>query len=242
MANNNEIYSYMNNEILMQYIEVPYCDVAKVAKRACEMYSGGAVVLSQDECIRSAVQEYIQSTTPAGSFRIVKADITTLDVDAIVNAANSHLQPGGGVCGAIYKAAGYKKLKAETDKIGSCKTGEAVITPGFDLPAKYIVHAVGPVWEGGENNEPELLRNAYTSALMVAGIYSCKTIALPLISAGIYGYPLKDAWREAIAACYPFYRNGMDIVFAVIDDAVLQAGTAAVEEWNAGNTAKSDKE
>ena len=166
--------------------------------------------------------------------RIIMADITTLNVDAVVNAANSYLYPGGGVCGAIYNAAGYEKLCEETDRIGECPVGSAVITDGFDLPAKYIIHAVGPQWGGGDRNEPELLRSAYKSALKIAVEHGCRTVAFPLISAGIYGYPLKDAWREALTTCRRFLdsirNNELQIIFAVIDDNVMQAGADVAEE------------
>ena len=129
---------------------------------------------------------------------IQKTSITSLTTDAIVNAANEGLWAGGGVCGAIFRSAGHDKLQAACDAIGHCDTGSAVITPGFNLPAKYIIHAVGPVWRGGNNGEPELLYGAYKSSLMLALENGCHSIGFPLISAGFFGYPKDKAWRKAI--------------------------------------------
>lgn len=131
------------------------------------------------------------------SARVV--DITTLDTDAIVNAANESLAPGGGVCGAIHQAAGPELARA-CAAVGRCPTGEARITPGFRLPAKYVIHAVGPVWRGGGDNEAELLASAYYSALRLADQHALRSIAFPAISTGIYGYPLALATRIAVSA------------------------------------------
>lgn len=116
---------------------------------------------------------------------IIKISITKLKTDAIVNAANEGLGAGGGVCGAIFREAGPQKLTVACSAIGGCKTGHAAITEGFDLHAKYIIHAVGPIWNGGGNGEPELLYSAYKSALNVAKDNDCHSIGFPLISAGI---------------------------------------------------------
>jgi O-acetyl-ADP-ribose deacetylase (regulator of RNase III) len=158
--------------------------------------------------------------------RIEKISIVDLETDAIVNAANTWLQAGGGVCGAIFRAAGYDELQAACDKIGGCDTGDAVITPGFRLKAKYVVHAVGPVWHGGSDGEPELLYGAYKNALLRAKEAGCRSIGFPLISAGIYGYPPEGAWEQAIRACRDFDNEypGMEIVFAVLSDDVLEVG------------------
>jgi len=160
--------------------------------------------------------------------KIEKIDITELNTDAIVNAANEYLRAGGGVCGAIFRAAGYEELQEACDRIGHCNTGDAVITPGFHLPAKYVIHAVGPVWYGGGNKEPELLYGAYKNALKRAMEARCHSIGFPLISSGIYGYPMKGAWEQAIEACKDFCDENpqyeMEIVFAVLSDAVLAAG------------------
>jgi O-acetyl-ADP-ribose deacetylase len=126
-----------------------------------------------------------------------EVDITTLTVDAIVNAANAELIPGGGVDGAINRAAGPELGRAML-AIGGCPTGEARITPGFRLPAKYVIHAVGPVWHGGSSGEPALLASAYRSALMLARDNHCASIAFPAISTGVYGYPLDEATKVAV--------------------------------------------
>ncbi|HEU6449950.1 MAG TPA: O-acetyl-ADP-ribose deacetylase [Gemmatimonadaceae bacterium] len=136
----------------------------------------------------------------------VVTDITTLATDAIVNAANESLAPGGGVCGAIHRAAGPELARA-CAAIGRCPTGEARITRGFRLPAKYVIHAVGPIWRGGESGEEELLASAYRSCMVLAEENDVRSIAFPAISTGIYGYPLEratpiavNAVREAAAA------------------------------------------
>lgn len=129
----------------------------------------------------------------------VIADITTLDTDAIVNAANESLAPGGGVCGAIHRAAGPELARA-CAAIGRCPTGEARITPGFLLPAKFVIHAVGPVWHGGSEGEADLLASAYRSAMELAAENGVRSIAFPAISTGIYGYPLEYATPVAVNA------------------------------------------
>ncbi|HEY1333847.1 MAG TPA: O-acetyl-ADP-ribose deacetylase [Myxococcaceae bacterium] len=129
---------------------------------------------------------------------VLQVDITTLDVDVIVNAANSGLRGGGGVDGAIHRAAG-PDLLAACRRIGGCPTGHAVLTPGFRLPARFVIHAVGPVWEGGGRGEPALLRCAYQAAFAVArGEPSVRSIAFPAISTGAYGFPREQAARIAL--------------------------------------------
>jgi len=128
---------------------------------------------------------------------IVQADITTLPVDAIVNAANSSLLGGGGVDGAIHRAAGPRLLEA-TRKIGGCPTGEARLTPGFDLPAKWVIHAVGPVWQGGHAGEDELLASCYRESIRLASSVGARTVAFPAISTGAYAFPLARAAQIAI--------------------------------------------
>ena len=126
-------------------------------------------------------------------------DITTLDVDAIVNAANEQLAPGGGVCGAIHRAAGPELAKACVAQ-APCPTGQARITPGFGLPARFVIHAVGPVWRGGGAGESALLASAYRAALQLADNAGLTSIGFPAISTGIYGYPLRAATEVAVAA------------------------------------------
>lgn len=137
-------------------------------------------------------------------FSIIRSDITKLNVDAIVNAANTQLQMGGGVCGAIFKAAGAAELQAACDKLAPIKTGEAVITPGFGLPATYVIHTAGPVYRGGSHGEAELLRACYINSLKLAAQHSCESIAFPLISSGIYSYPKEEALRIATDAIHDF--------------------------------------
>lgn len=129
---------------------------------------------------------------------IFEGDITTLDVDAIVNAANERLAPGGGVCGAIHRAAGPELAEA-CARIGPCPTGGARATPGFRLKARLVIHAVGPVWQGGGQGEPDKLAGAYRAAMRIAADRGCRSIAFPAISTGIYGYPLAPATRIAVA-------------------------------------------
>jgi O-acetyl-ADP-ribose deacetylase (regulator of RNase III) len=128
---------------------------------------------------------------------IIEGDITRLDVDAIVNAANTTLAPGGGVCGAIHRAAG-PELREACAELGSCDTGEAKITPGFRLSARYVIHTVGPVWDGGERGEARLLANCYRHSLALATQHNLRSIAFPAISTGIYGYPPERAARIAV--------------------------------------------
>ena len=128
---------------------------------------------------------------------IMQADITTLPVDAIVNAANSSLLGGGGVDGAIHRAAGPRLLDA-TRAFGGCPTGEARITPGFDLPARWVIHAVGPIWQGGYAGEDELLASCYRHSLALAREHEVATIAFPAISTGAYGFPMERAARIAL--------------------------------------------
>lgn len=159
---------------------------------------------------------------------IKKISITDIEADAIVNAANRYLQAGSGVCGAIFAAAGYEELQAACDRIGGCNTGSAVITPGFKAKAKFIIHAVGPIWCGGGEREPEYLYGAYKRSLELAVENGCRSIGFPLISAGIYGYPVDQAWDVAISACRDFLNRNpevdIDIIFAVLDERILDLG------------------
>lgn len=136
---------------------------------------------------------------------VIDADITTLNVDAIVNAANRELAPGGGVCGAIHRAAGPELARA-CATLGGCPTGEARITKGYDLPAKWVIHAVGPVWGGGESGEDRLLYRCYDASLKLAEDKGAGSIAFPAISTGIYGFPAHRAAHIAVAATLDYLR------------------------------------
>jgi len=155
-------------------------------------------------------------------FTIIRNDITKLAVDAIVNAANTDLAQGGGVCGAIFKAAGAFELQSCCDKIAPIHTGEAVITPGFALPAKYIIHTAGPVYHGGNRGEADLLCACYLNSLTLAVDNGCESVAFPLISSGIYGYPKEEALHIATSAIRDFLAgHETDIYLVVFDKAAF---------------------
>lgn len=151
-------------------------------------------------------------------FMIIQQDITKIKADAIVNAANTALRMGGGVCGAIFRAAGATELQASCDKLAPIQTGDAVLTPGFKLPAKYIIHTAGPIYHDGKHGEAMQLRSCYSNSLKLALENRCKSIAFPLISSGIYGYPKKEALSVATSAIRDFLaENEMEIYLAVLD-------------------------
>lgn len=175
--------------------------------------------------------------------RIEITDITKAGTDCIVNAANSHLAGGSGVCGAIFRAAGWERMQKACDAIGHCDTGSAVITPAYQIGSRYVIHAVGPVWHGGRDGEPEQLYGCYQAALSLAMENGCHSIAFPLISSGIYGYPKEKAWEVALRACTDFLKDhpgcDLDILFAVLNGKILQMGketlacqTEKTDRWN----------
>lgn len=159
-------------------------------------------------------------------FTIIRQDITKMKVDAIVNAANTRFVMGGGVCGAIFKAAGADKLQAACDALAPIQTGEAAITPAFTLPCKYVIHAAGPVYhKQNAKRSEQLLRSAYGQALRLAKENRCGSIAFPLISSGIFGYPKTEALRVATAAIEEFLQtDDMEVYLAVFDQAAFSAG------------------
>jgi O-acetyl-ADP-ribose deacetylase (regulator of RNase III) len=173
-------------------------------------------------------------------FSVVVADITTLEVDAIVNAANETLLGGGGVDGAIHRAAGPELLE-ECRRIGGCTTGEARLTGGYRLPARFVIHTVGPVWRGGRSGEPELLASAYRASLELACENALHSIAFPAISTGIYGYPPGAAAEIAVKTVAGFVRDHPDalseVVFCCFSEASAGHHRAALAALAAGRNA-----
>jgi len=155
------------------------------------------------------------------ALRAILADITTLRVDAIVNAANERLAMGGGVCGAIFRAAGVDALAAACARVAPCPTGQARITPGFALPARFVIHAVGPVWHGGGAGEAALLAGCYRDSLRLLREAGGRSVAFPAISTGIFGYPVDAAARIAVATVREESRGGVEVVFACFDQHTL---------------------
>jgi len=160
-----------------------------------------------------------------GKIDIARGDITKLEVDAIVNAANTRLLGGGGVDGAIHRAAG-PELLAECRTLGGCEAGEAKITRGYRLPAGFVIHTVGPIWHGGTHGEPEILANCYRNSLQVAVENEIKTIAFPAISCGAYGYPLQEAAQIAVGTTRHFLKGEHKIdkvIFVLWSDDIYEA-------------------
>jgi len=161
---------------------------------------------------------------------VTQGDITTLEVDAIVNAANTQLKRGGGVDGAIHRAAGPELQKA-CDEIGGCPTGEAVVTPGFELPAQHVIHTVGPVWSGGGKGEDQALAGAYRNSLARAEEKGAKTVAFPAISTGVYGYPLDRATAIAVSTVRDWlagHDRPEKVIFCAFDEKTRQAYETAL--------------
>ena len=165
-------------------------------------------------------------------FSIVRDDISRVHADVLVNAANVRLAPGGGVCGGLFSAAGFDEMRAACEAIGGCATGDAVATPAFNLPARWCVHAVGPIWRGGRAHEEELLHRCYRSAFARAVELGARSVAFPLISAGIYGFPVERALaiaREEVAA-FLRHHDEVALTLVVFERAVVQMGNALVEQ------------
>ncbi|HWU13813.1 MAG TPA: O-acetyl-ADP-ribose deacetylase [Caulobacter sp.] len=164
---------------------------------------------------------------------VIQADITTLDVDAIVNAANSSLQGGGGVDGAIHRKAG-PELAMAGRLLGGCKTGDAKLTKGFGLPARFVIHTVGPVWNGGDHGEPELLASCYRRSLEIAADNGFETIAFPAISTGIYRFPADLAAEIAVTTVAAFKaERPAEVIFCCFDEASAERHRAVLEPYHA---------
>lgn len=164
--------------------------------------------------------------------QIIHQDITEMTVDAVVNAANTELLMGGGVCGAIFKAAGAEKLQKACDKLSPIATGEGVLTPAFNLPAKHIIHVAGPIYSCQSPAQSEvLLRNSYRNALAIAADHKCSSIAFPLISSGIYGYPKMEALKVALETIQNFLLDHeMEVYLTIFDREMLFISQSLLDE------------
>lgn len=169
---------------------------------------------------------------PHDRIEIIKGDITAQDVDAIVNAANESLLGGGGVDGAIHRAAGPQLLE-ETRTLGGCPTGECKISKGYDLPAKHVIHCVGPVWHGGDRNEDALLAGCYRSALSIARAHGLKSLAFPAISTGVYAFPLERATQLALKTVREEADESLDLIrFVCFDEETAETYRRVFETMN----------
>lgn len=170
----------------------------------------------------------------AGELRLQRGDITSFEVDAIVNAANQHLAGGGGVDGAVHRAGGPQIMQELRERYDGCPTGSAVITGAGRMRARYVIHAVGPRWRDGDHGEPQLLRSAYDSSFSLAAQHGCSTVAAPAISTGIYGFPIERAAPIALAAARDALATAgtplRSITFALFADADLQVFARALAD------------
>lgn len=164
-------------------------------------------------------------------FFLVKGDITKMETDVIVNAANTALKMGGGVCGAIFKAAGVQKMHNACAHLSPIRTGEAVYTPAFNLPSKFVIHTAGPIYKDGRSGEAELLEACYLNSLQLADTLQCRSIAFPLISSGMYGYPKEEALDVATKAIQKFLIDHEMDVYIVVFDMDASIGSQKVESF-----------